>query len=185
MKPLGAVLAGGRSSRFGSDKALVLLAGQPLLAHAAHAILPFVSEIIVCGRRATMGGWRAVADRPGPDLGPLGGLCGALQDAAAHGYDRVLTIGCDMPVVPAALIKRLITAVGAAYVADAPILGIWPTALGEGLEQHLSSDGDRSIRRWAASVKAMPMDAPMTLTNVNRPQDLAHFDALRQDKGLA
>ncbi|WP_442678893.1 molybdenum cofactor guanylyltransferase [Sphingomonas sp. ASY06-1R] len=179
MKPLGALLAGGRSSRFGSDKALALLAGEPLLAHAARAIQPFVAEIIICGRIAPMHGFRAVADRPGPDLGPLGGVCGALQEAAARGYDRILTIGCDMPIVPSALIERLITAAGAAYVVDAPILGVWPTALGEGLAHHLSYGEDRSIRRWAASVAAVAIDAAGSLVNVNRPEDLVRFEVHR------
>ncbi|WP_420136505.1 molybdenum cofactor guanylyltransferase [Sphingomonas sp.] len=177
MKPLGAILAGGRSSRFGSDKALALLAGEPLLAHAARAIRPHVSGIIVCGRVEAADGLPSVADRPRPDLGPLGGLCGALHHAAIHGHDRVLTIGCDMPVVPSALMEELIAAGRPAYVADAPILGIWPSTLAATLEDHLAGEEDRSLRRWAARVEAIGIKPVFKLANVNRPADLARLAA--------
>ena len=38
MKLLGAILAGGRSSRFGSDKAFALLNGKPLIDHVIAAL---------------------------------------------------------------------------------------------------------------------------------------------------
>src|SRR3546814_3555756 len=44
VKTLGAVLAGGRSSRFGSDKALAMLGGRTLLDHAQAALRPHRSE---------------------------------------------------------------------------------------------------------------------------------------------
>ena len=92
---LGAVLAGGRSSRFGSDKALALLNGRTLLDHAIAAISPHIGQVVVCGRAG------GLADRPQRDMGPLGGLNAALHHAVDHGFAGVLTTGCDMPVYPA------------------------------------------------------------------------------------
>ena len=182
MTRMGAILAGGRSSRFGSDKALALLAGEPLLAHAARAIEPYVSEVVICGRAGPIAGMTAVADCPGPDLGPLGGLCGALHFAAARGYAQILSIGCDMPVVREDLIERLLASDPAGYVVEAPILGCWPAAWAGALKDHLSRLDDRSIRRWAASMGAKPIEAGVAIANVNRPDDLASFQ--REQGGL-
>lgn len=177
MKPLGAILAGGRSSRFGSDKALAALRDEPLVAHVARALDEFVAETILCGRGEPVAGLVAIADWPRPDLGPLGGLCGALRYAAARGHCAVISIGCDMPVLPATLIERLIAWDGAAYVGEAPVLGYWPAALARVLENYLLADGDRSIRRWAASIGAETIEAGGRIPNLNRPEDLTRLQA--------
>ena len=101
---LGAIIAGGASSRFGSDKALALLGGQPLIAHAQAALEPLVGAIVVCGR--AWGGLPMLADVPVAGLGPLGGIAAALGHARAQGFDHVLTIGCDMPGVPDAAARH-------------------------------------------------------------------------------
>ncbi|PXA92942.1 molybdenum cofactor guanylyltransferase, partial [Nostoc sp. 3335mG] len=61
---LGAILAGGQSSRFGSDKALAELDGRILIDRVASAIQPQVDGLIVVGRIHP--GLEAVADRPKP-----------------------------------------------------------------------------------------------------------------------
>ncbi len=172
----GAIIAGGVASRFGSDKALVAWRGRPMIARAADVLAPWCSEVLVVGR--AWGGLPSVADRPSPGLGPLGGIAGALAHAGAHGFDTVVTIGCDMPDVPGALIGRLLAAGGPAYCADAPILGVWPATLGSALAERLAGatpgakDGRLSIRRWALDVGATPVPAPGPLANVNTPADL-------------
>ena len=173
---LGAIIAGGASSRFGSDKALALLDGQPLIAHAIAAVVPFVDRIVVCGRE--WGDLPSLADRPVAGLGPLGGIAAALGHAQAAGYAHVLTIGCDMPRAPVELIAALLRR-APAYCTDAPVLGHWPAALGAQLMAFLSGN-DRSVRRWARSVGALPVASPVPLANVNTRADLdaltAHGD---------
>src|SRR5690242_19973966 len=62
----GAVIAGGRSSRFGSDKAEALLDGMPLVEHAAAALKPPVDAMVLVGRdRAS---WLCLHDRPRAEL---------------------------------------------------------------------------------------------------------------------
>ena len=172
---LGAIIAGGASSRFGSDKALALLDGQPLIAHAAAALGPFVKTIVVCGR--DWNGLQSLADRPRPGLGPLGGIAAALLHAEATGYTHVLTIGCDMPRVPPALIADVIAG-APAYCGDAPILGCWRADAAEMLAARLdgyvsgTKSAALSIRRWADAVGATAVPAPEPLFNVNTPADL-------------
>ena len=69
MRLLGAVLAGGRSSRFGSDKAEALLHGRSLLDHAIEALSAQCDSVIVVGREHH--GTPSIPDRPRPDLGRL------------------------------------------------------------------------------------------------------------------
>src|SRR3546814_15692547 len=91
MKVLGAILAGGASRRFGSDKAEALIDGEPMLFHVAHRLAAQTDGLVICGR--SWGSLRPVADRPRPGMGPLGGLAGALRHAGDPGFDLVLKIG--------------------------------------------------------------------------------------------
>ncbi len=173
MRVLGAVLAGGRSRRFGSDKALAVFEGLPLRAHAVAALSGVTDRVIVCGRAMPDGS--GIPDRPAPDLGPLGGLAAALALAAGAGFARVLTLPCDTPRVPAAVLRTLLASDGAAYLADLPVVGIWPAMLSAQLDRRLAGDAERSIRGWAAVVGAQALVMPANLlpTNVNRPDDLS------------
>lgn len=166
---LGALIAGGRSSRFGSDKALALWRGKPLIEHAADALRPHVADLVICGR--AHGRQTVVADRPAPNMGPLGGLAGALHHARVHGFDAVLTVGCDTPVLPESLLERLRSSPRPAYVSNLPVIGRWPVALADRLDAFLASDRKHAVRAWAAETGAEPIDCP-ELANVNEPADL-------------
>lgn len=166
---LGAVLAGGRSSRFGSDKAMALLNGKTLIDHASASLAPHVAELVICGRAD------GLADRPHPDMGPLGGLNAALHHALSHGFVGVLTTGCDMPLYPDTL--------PAALIGDRPaillgqqLLGWWPATLAFELDAHLNEENNRSIYGWLDRIHAREVDMPgLILPNINRPEDLARL----------
>jgi molybdopterin-guanine dinucleotide biosynthesis protein A len=107
------VLAGGRSSRFGSDKLAESLDGVPLLHHAVRAVASTCDEIILVLAR----------DGPMPDLptglgattravrddhehpGPLAALLVGARDASAA---RLLVVGGDMPSLRPAVLDRLL-----------------------------------------------------------------------------
>ena len=178
MRLLGAVLAGGRSSRFGSDKALAMMPdGRTLLDHALAAIAPHVDAVVVCGRQVE--GRVGLADRPAADMGPLGGLNAALHHALAEGYDAVLTTGCDMPVYPEGLARTLIGD-GAAVLMGQPLAGFWPASLAGALDAHLGEENNRSIRGWLARIGGREIVRPdWVLPNVNRPEDLDKLTSSR------
>lgn len=165
---LGAVLAGGRSSRFGSDKALAVMPdGRTLLDHAVAGLTPHVAQVVICGRDG------GLPDRPAPDMGPLGGLNAALHHAQDHGFKGVLTTGCDMPVYPAALPAALIGP-GAAILKGQPLLGWWPASLAGALNAHLAEANNRSLYGWLDRIGARVVNMPgLALPNINRPEDLA------------
>jgi molybdenum cofactor guanylyltransferase len=170
MKLLGAVLAGGRSSRFGYDKAAALVDGVPLLQHVVEALAPQTDAVIVVGRRCQA--YATIEDYPVTHQGPLGGLCAALRYAEGR-FDAVLTAGCDVLPVPSDLAQRL--SPGPAVVAGQPLFGLWPTSLYEALLDHLTSGCDRSMKGWSAAVEARPVELGRLLHNLNTPQDLALY----------
>lgn len=175
MTILGAILAGGQATRFGSDKALAVFDGRSLLEHAAAALGSAVACTVVCGRPVAPDGMIAIPDWPAPDLGPLGGLCAALRHASDRHYDAVLSIGCDTPRLPIALIDRLCAGSGARFLRQAPIIGYWPVALAADLSRHLDHARDRAVYRWASGVGAEGLDAGEDLPNINRIGDLARL----------
>ena len=169
---LGAILAGGQSRRFGSDKAFADLGGQPMIVRVADALGPFVDGLVVCGHRAPPPGMKSVADVPRTELGPLGGLAGALHYAQRHHYAGVLSVGCDTPILDPDLLSRLGKSERATFVTDAPIIGYWPADLFDALIAHLATDPRRSRRGWIAAIGAVPIALPRPIPNVNTPADL-------------
>jgi molybdenum cofactor guanylyltransferase len=91
----GAVLAGGRSSRFGLDKALASWRGQTLLEHSLAGLVGCAERFVVGGDDARYGfaGVRVYPDLE-PHRGSLFGLARALEVAA---QPRVAATACDMP----------------------------------------------------------------------------------------
>jgi molybdenum cofactor guanylyltransferase len=177
VKWLGAIIAGGGSRRFGGDKAAALIDGRALIDHVHDALLPQVDAVVVCGRD-----WPdmiAVADRPALNMGPLGGLCGALHYAAAHGYDAVLTAGCDVLPVPD---LRALAGPGAAVVEGQRLFGYWPVGLATRLAAHLADQDDLSIRQWIVVSGARRVACAGPFHNLNTRDDFALYCAMQ---GLA
>ncbi|MEQ1537880.1 MAG: NTP transferase domain-containing protein [Sphingorhabdus sp.] len=169
MKILGAILAGGQSRRFGSDKAEALFEGKALLDRVAEALPPQCTELVIAGREWP--GLTGVADIPEAGLGPLGGLAGALDYAERNGFDAVLSCGCDLLGVPADLAKQLGAA--PAILDDLPIVGLWPVDLADTLAAWLADPANRSVYRFADFAGARRVLTPASITNVNRASDLA------------
>ena len=100
------ILSGGSSSRMGSDKALLQLAGQPLILRAARLLEPLAASVTVIGdpaRYASLGLIVFPDDVPG--LGPLGGIATALRISRMPWN---LVVGCDLPYLTAAWLEFLI-----------------------------------------------------------------------------
>jgi molybdopterin-guanine dinucleotide biosynthesis protein A len=110
----GLVLAGGRSRRFGRDKALADFRGRPLIAWSLAALRPHVAALGVGGpvSLAAELGVEAVPDAPGAPGGPLAGVLAGLVWAARRGGAHLATAPCDTPFLPPDLVPRLAAAIG-------------------------------------------------------------------------
>ncbi len=168
MNRLGLILAGGQSTRFGSDKAAALYQGRPLIDHVADALRPHVDALAVAGRD-----WPdliRIEDAPEPGLGPLGGLLGGLIYADQNGFDAVLTSGCDtlglMPAHIAALHP------GPAVLEALAVAGLWPTTLGPVLADWMRQTQRHALYGFARAVNARLVPVAEPPANINQPSDL-------------
>lgn len=165
---LGAVLAGGRSSRFGSDKALAELHGRTLLARAVDQLQPHCDAVVIVGR--SEGPARCVPDWPAPGAGPLGGFAGALNFALANGFASVLTCGVDSLGLPEYLLDLL--SPPPRYLEAQPVIGHWPAPAAGALEELLFSTRKHSVRAFAEMLAAKPVRTDRLPANINTPEDL-------------
>ena len=109
-----AILAGGRSKRMGSDKALLTIKGIPLLQRVINAAHTLADARIIISNSPTTHSpflWPLFPDRF-PDAGPLGGLATALHHATTS---HLLLLACDMPNLTPPLLKYLVDQPRASY----------------------------------------------------------------------
>ena len=183
----GIVLTGGRSTRMGRDKAMVVVGDRPALCVVAADALRAGgarSVTAVGGDLPALAalGLDAVPDDH-PDEGPLGGLLTAL---AMPGADPLVVLACDMPDVVGATVRALVDALAGASAADAAV------AVAGGRTQPLTAAyrrrclsplraaydaGERSVRAASASLQVVAVtglpEAP--LRDVDEPADLHRY----------
>lgn len=103
-----AILAGGRSSRMGTDKAWVTVQGRPLITHILEQLRPACAETIIITNRpeAYAGLELPLFGDVWPEVGALGGLYSALHYAT---QPHVVCVACDMPYIVPALFDYLLS----------------------------------------------------------------------------
>ena len=210
-RPAGVILAGGQSRRMGGgDKALMPLAGKPLLQHVIDRMAPQVNGLALGVERVTPAlaafGLPQLADpRPG-HCGPLGGLLAAMRHFASRSR-WLLLAPCDAPFLPRDLASRLracATEAGAPAACASwdgelqPTFSIFHCELLPQLEQAVMAEGQAGFKRFLRATGAAhcewPADeegsvvagAPPPFFNVNDPAALEQARAwLRECKETA
>ncbi|MEO9167039.1 MAG: molybdenum cofactor guanylyltransferase [Aestuariivirga sp.] len=173
MKVLGAIIAGGKSSRMGQDKAFIEWHGKTLLAHVIDRLSTQTDHLIINSNRDLAGfGLVVVPDKIETGT-PIAGLHAVLTYASDHGFDAVLTSPCDTPLLPLDLCARLSgqTAAIAASVGQAHYLaGFWP------IECVKLLNGLIRVKDFAAKAKARQVEWLVKdydpFININTPQDV-------------
>lgn len=131
---LGVLLAGGRSTRMGSDKAFVEVGGEPLWRRQARTLADLGCERIVASRQAGQAPFPGLESLPdeAPDLGPMGGLLAGLRLGAGP---LLALLAVDVPGADAAwfapLLARSDPRTGAVYQNGGylePLAGLYPAA---------------------------------------------------------
>ena len=90
----GFVLAGGKSTRMGQDKAALTLNGRTLLEHALAALREVCHDVAILGRHELYGALGPVIEDVFSGCGPLGGIHAALANSKTH---LNLVIAVDTP----------------------------------------------------------------------------------------
>jgi molybdenum cofactor guanylyltransferase len=99
------ILAGGKSSRMGADKALLELKGRSLLQRALGLLRSLTPEVVIVGERSKFARFGTVVEDVFRERGPLGGIHAAL---AATATDLNLVLAVDLPFIDAAFLKYLV-----------------------------------------------------------------------------
>jgi len=102
----GYVLAGGRSSRMGTDKALLQLAGNPLIHHAVTKLRRVSADVHILGSNPALAAYAPLVPDLHPGCGPLGGIEAALGHSP-HPWNLFLAV--DMPFLPTAFIRAALS----------------------------------------------------------------------------
>ncbi|WP_420426340.1 molybdenum cofactor guanylyltransferase [Algiphilus sp.] len=183
---IGVVLAGGKSTRMGRDKALLEVAGRRLLDRAVDLLRQAgAGSIVVSGHRPP---YDSVPDH-WVGRGPLGGLASVLRARPLAPGRALIVLPVDAPGLCASDLRRLIDSVrgqGAAACFEGHPLPLALRAddqmLGQ-LEAILNDPAQKaSVQRFAATLTLtiLPADA-VDLRNLNTPSDLHPFSqALRE-----
>lgn len=196
----GVVLAGGRSTRFGGEKAAALLRGKPLMLWCARALGGVCDLVAInarsgseCETLALSAGYPLVVDDPAHPAGPLAGISAGLAWARARGFDALVTLPCDTPLVSVEelgqLVKRLKqggpeAGPSAAYaVADGRAQGLcaaWRVEIADELDARLARGEHPAVHRWLDQLGAVPVafEDGAPFRNVNTREDLARVAEL-------
>lgn len=180
MKPAAVILAGGRSSRFGSDKAQALVAGRTMLERVVAAAAPLAEPILVVGGDGPCPPpARRIADRE-PGGGPVQAVVAALALLPGRAW---LLLACDLPYLTPTALGPLIAPLPPGLHARLVVI--------DGRRQYLASlwtadcadaftaahdAGERALRRVAERVVVHTLDEaevePGCFADVDTPDAL-------------
>jgi molybdopterin-guanine dinucleotide biosynthesis protein A len=184
------VLAGGRSSRMGEDKAALML-DERRLAHIAADRLAAsgCAPVLINSANQTLShsNYTLVPDVLGQFEGPLAGILSGLLWVREHAPEasHLLCVPTDSPFFPTSLASELpalaetpATIVMATWQGKPePAFALWPVALAEELGEWLETNQNRAIRAFAEARKtryaefADPTERTNPFFNINTPED--------------
>lgn len=179
------VLAGGNSTRMGTDKSLISIEGRPMIQYVCDQLKGHFEEILVSANDRTKYGFlnlKVVPDRE-TGMGPMMGLASALQ-AASH--ELALAVACDLPRLDLPLARRMLArAPGHDAVVPRlspasngrppllePLFAVYRRPVADTMLDLLQS-GERRLRRVFPRVRThfFDVDEATSLLNLNTEED--------------
>ena len=162
------ILAGGKSTRMGADKAFVELQGRTLLERALELARGVAGEVRIVGDRAKFAAFAPVVEDAFPGCGPLAGIHAALR---ASSTDLNLMLAVDLPLISPELLQYMVArARGApATVTAALANGGWQPLCAV-YRREFADAAEQALR--AGKYKIAPLFAPNCTQRVSE-QELA------------
>jgi len=194
----GVVLAGGRSTRLGRDKALLELEGRPLITRTLDVLAQLTDDLIVVTSMAPHlfpPSARVVADR----CAGAGVLAGVHAGLLAAREELALVVACDMPFLNLDLLRYIISLAQEADIViprwtdveplhavyrPATCLGPIEGALARGERRIISFYGEVKVRYVERAEIARFDSQGLSFFNVNTPSDWERARALTKSRRL-
>jgi len=181
------ILAGGNSTRMGTDKAFAMLNGRSLLARALGVCRTITSEVWIVGDRKKFAPFAPVVEDVFPGCGPLAGIHAALR---ASGTDLNVVLAVDLPFVSSALLHFVIAqARQYGAMVTVPRAGKGWQPLCAGYRRAFADAAEIALRERRYKIDALFEDAvthavgeeelrsagfsPEVFRNLNTPEELA------------
>lgn len=196
MKIAAVIIAGGRSSRMGREKAFEIVGEQTILERIISKLRPQVQALAInangMAERFSAMGFPVIADLRSDVGTPLAGLHTAIHFAGRQGFDAILTVPSDSPFLPDDLALRLAGANAPATIAasngqDHFITGLWSPVLLPRLGTALDQPRLPRLQDWSRRVGAVTIQWPTSpydpFFNVNTPEDLAEANRIAAEFG--
>lgn len=189
---VGVVIAGGRSVRFGGEKAVATLQGRSLLMWAVARLARACGKVAVNARPETGAerlarseGLPVLHDAAGDPDGPLSGVKAGLWWAREQGATHLAVSPCDVPLAPDDLYLELRSAAGAgaahAETAEGrqPMCAVWPVSALPVLVEALANGAHPPTWRMLEQIGAVKVSFPdaESFANLNTREDLERFEA--------
>lgn len=189
------ILAGGKSSRMGTDKALLEINGKKFIRRIAEELDFFEEKLIARGKnRATpIDGWNVIPDIY-PECGPVGGLHAALTACES---DALFCVSCDMPLIRRELVEELCEQITEAFdaviVRDEsgrahPICGVYRKSAVPVFEQQILTGNYRVMRALEhlriRYVTVALENGGEQLRNINTPEDYRELEMWKTEENL-
>ncbi|HZX61151.1 MAG TPA: molybdenum cofactor guanylyltransferase [Candidatus Methylomirabilis sp.] len=189
MRASGVILAGGKSTRMGCNKAVLEIGGRPLIDRLVHGLQGIFPEVVIVANTPGLYDHLGVPVVPDliPDKGSLGGIYTATA-TARHPWAFVMA--CDMPFFNPVLIRYLTTLIEGwdavvPYTDDwEPLYALYAKTCLPQMERLIHS-GDLKIARFFPHVRVRqvgreelkPYDPhERSLFNMNTPEELARAE---------
>ena len=181
-KPItGIILSGGKSSRMGSDKALLKLNNSTFIESIIATIQPFVDELIIISDNPEHDKFNIRREEDFiKDAGPLAGLLTGLYRAK---HEHVIALSCDIPMISKKVIETLITQADDAFEVNQiesegktmPLIAIYKKSCWYPIYR-LLQNGERRLRVAVENFKVKTIllnkEDKSLVTNINTKQQL-------------
>jgi len=185
------ILAGGQSSRMGTDKALITVSGIPLLQKISTIAVKCVEEVYIVTPRPERyqhivpEGCDFIREVSSKELNfPRGPLVGFARGLAKVNTEWVLLLACDLPFLNESYLQQsikylakipseAIAAIPRSSRGWEPLCGFYRSSCAKLLPDFIASGG-RSFQSWLVKYQVceLPLADPKILFNCNTPQDL-------------
>lgn len=181
MNILGAIIAGGKSKRMGTEKAFIKLGPKSLIIRVIDRLMPQVDDIVINAngdsKRFEFLDLDIIPDIETEIDTPLAGIHAALSYAAEEGYDAVVSVPADSPFLPHDLVRKLSgtkPAFANSKGQDHFLTGFWPVKLLPHLQIEMMKSN--RVKDWVYKINAAKVnwraDDYDPFMNINTPADI-------------